>query len=1606
MTAAKQILGDKFLKNFAPLGDLDAERFARITKNCKVESYEAGAKLFNIGDRDNRTIYLTSGQICLTFRSGTERIITAETNQARNALVPEQPRQATAVAKTAITILVIETDALDQVLHFNDSYEVNEIDLDEEDDGNDWMTMFLQSKAFLKLRAQNIQALMMRLEEIPVKAGQTIIKQGDDDGYYYIVKRGKCRVSRKPSAGSSEIEVAILGVGAGFGEEALIMREPRSATITMTENGQLMRLSREDFTRLLAEPLVQIVSYKDVARNPKNIFVDVRSYDEYVQDGIRNSEHSPLAEMRAKIHTFDSHKQYVMVSNEGGRASAAAFLLCQQGLDAVVLNRGLWGVPEEIARGNGDVGELANIPVIDNVVDFHKMPQQEAIVEIFDVYADYDQLEDQLEGLHVNNEAAKSLNPETGAKEEIAEPVSKANEKLINDPRVNAIFARAKERVVQEARKAKVAEQARRKAEQGLDKLKREAEQAKIEAEKARKQVEVASHQSAEVARLEAIKEAARLREVELGCKQAEVEEAIRQAEEEAKRAHASESAYREAQEENARLKREMEVALERTKADSRKSVEALKLFAEQEERHFKKMAKRRAREEEKIARDVEKERVKAEKKLNSLKKKLENNNAVIENQLTSFEEEGKTRAEQDIIEQRIEMLREEQSQLESALQHIALNIEYAEKAQAARIEAVAKLEEMRLKAEKVRAEAARYACIAADNSYTEDDQLSAQQNAKRMAEKQLVLEESIREAEAEIARKQAIEDARRSAEEEIQQIRENAAKEKARIEQRALKIADAARKEAEKQAEQMRAMELAAKQAEIDSAEKKAFEEAQRARQAEDARLKAEAEIEKLRQDAEQARIDLEKQLSADIKRSEIEHEVARVRADELVNKQNEIDEISKATEQASLRAMAAEEAKLNAEQEIERLKAEIEEARAAQKSTDSSSNNKKLELDEAELLRKQQEILEIGKTLEKEAKRIQAAEAAQIEAQEEIARLRGEVESLTRQAQQQLNNDVKRAATENASVRQQAEELNQKQRLVEEAIQQAQQQAQMAREAIEAKAKAEAQAKKLKAQSDLALMQAKEMVRKSKEEAREEFQREIEQARAEEAALREAEIKEAIRKTKLESRRAEAAEKARLAAEREIERLKVAAEVRRIKAEKAIKESIKTAGQSADNTIIGIQNRRNSTNSQYNQQVVARQSSGVDFFQYEPPTDLEVQDDMNLLFTNIDVGEQPAGAMDQIIAMSNESKKTDDEPEEELDSKVTSSAWVSDQVMWEATLGIREDEKAQAAVQPVEEISLPGQQYKADRDSIQARQMRKSVREEDRNSSDPTMFKGRDLNPYAVKHVASVPTIRRKQIKAWIKKGKILLWFIPVIVALGYYFTLSQEDQVALQLKISKSVSGVFGGSDISKDAKKLIEETEARLAQEKETKAITKGQQKPAGSAAVKAKTKAPVVEKSGSNVANTIRKENAGSRSFSGKDIPFNDQPAPVVSAPLPGAINKGQPVLPPLPDSKSASRITVTTGQNSAQSSRPVTTSSTNQTREVITSVDGVAVGKVVNNPTPAPGADKPVAGRTSLGELPPSSFDASDPGIDVNAEQNSMTFEKRDNSNLETPVAK
>jgi len=802
------------------------------------------------------------------------------------------------------------------------------------------------------------------------------------------------------------------------------------------------------------------------------------------------------------------------------------------------------------------------------------------------------------------------------------------------------------------------------------------------------------------------------------------------------------------------------------------------------------------------------------------------------------------------------------------------------------------------------------------------------------------------------------------------------------------LRVTEQARQEAERRAEQQREQELAAKQSEIELAEQKAKEEAERALAAEQARLQAETEVERLKIEAEQARLELEKQLNADIKRSEIEHQVAQARAEELVNKQTEIDEIARVAEQASLRAMAAEEARLNAEQEIERLIAEIEQARKSHDINVKQVSKQQFELEEAELKRKQKEILEIGKVLEQEARRVQAAEAAQIQAQEEIARLRTEVDILTRQAQQQLSEDVQHAAEKNAAVRQQAEELARKQRQLESATQQAQHDAQRAKDAIEARNSVEVEIERLKAQSQWAINQAKELVRRTKVEAKEQVEREIKQARVEAAATSQAEAKEAARKAKLEAKRAEAAEKARKAAEREIERLKVAAEVQRIKAENAIRDSIKAANRPA-----AIRTRAPAQVAKLQGPIDLEQpltpedsfSSGVDIFNYEPPNDLEVQDDMSLLFTNIDVGSnQPRGATDLIKAISKEQKSMQDDDDNKDDQPT--SAWVSDQVMWEATLGIREDEKAKKIIEPKKKDDKPsgfftfGNQQAPETTTIGRHVKRAEV--ETQPDSTRSVFKGRELNPNLRRSI-DISTLPRRQFANWRKKVKVVLWLSPLIVGFGYYMSLSEQQQVDLQLKLANSVKGMFASSDkdISSKAEKLIKETEARLNSKEQS--------------AIRSTVDDSASDKTSHDVAIRQQRETSirHTKTIREKNSPRNEErlqnsktmvqpiPAPEPTAQMNSYNAQGaQPTLPPLPDVKASLNSQTTSTIPAANDAQSENSNVVDQEQHRSTS------------------------GRTSIGVLPPTT-PVRQTG-DVNAEQNTATFHSESNGNLETPIAK
>jgi CRP-like cAMP-binding protein len=333
------------LKTLVPPNALNAENFQELAGQAFVEEIAAGKTIFKLGDLDRKTTYLLEGQVEMTAEDGQMQIIKGGTDAAKHPLANLQPRKHSAKAKTACKITRFDSDLLDILLTWDQlsGIEVSEILVEENDsDDGDWMTRMLQSRAFLQVPPANIQAMFMRIQEVPMRKGETVLKQGDDGDYYYIIKTGKVKVTRASKTGS-ELTLATLKDGDAFGEEALLSEAKRNATVTMDSDGTLMRLSKEDFNALLKEPMLSWLELEEAQEMVRNgaRWLDVRLESEHANTGINGSDNIPLFMLRLKVDSLDSNIPYIVYCDTGRRSSAAAFLLSERGFQAYCLKGGL-----------------------------------------------------------------------------------------------------------------------------------------------------------------------------------------------------------------------------------------------------------------------------------------------------------------------------------------------------------------------------------------------------------------------------------------------------------------------------------------------------------------------------------------------------------------------------------------------------------------------------------------------------------------------------------------------------------------------------------------------------------------------------------------------------------------------------------------------------------------------------------------------------------------------------------------------------------------------------------------------------------------------------------------------------------------------------------------------------------------------------------------------------------------------------------------------------------------------------------------------------------------------------------------------------------------
>jgi CRP-like cAMP-binding protein len=329
-----------------PLNALSPEYQLNLARKSSVHSLRADQYLFKAGDALEHAIFILSGEIQLEDSAG-KRVssLSAGSADAKHRVAHHSPRRVSARCISNVSYLRVDASLLDIMLTWDQSnaLEVNELGEEQANNQDDWMVKLLQMRVFQLVPPANLQAMFLRMSEIKVLAGDTIIKQDQDGDYFYAIIAGQCLVTREVSGGK-DLPLAELAPGSCFGEEALIADTKRNATVTMLTDGSLMRLSKQDFRSLLTEPVSRRISFGDAQKMVdagQAKWLDVRLPTEHSAQHLPGSLSIPLYLLRKKVSALDDKMAYIVYCDSGSRSSAAVFLMIQRGFNAYVLDKGI-----------------------------------------------------------------------------------------------------------------------------------------------------------------------------------------------------------------------------------------------------------------------------------------------------------------------------------------------------------------------------------------------------------------------------------------------------------------------------------------------------------------------------------------------------------------------------------------------------------------------------------------------------------------------------------------------------------------------------------------------------------------------------------------------------------------------------------------------------------------------------------------------------------------------------------------------------------------------------------------------------------------------------------------------------------------------------------------------------------------------------------------------------------------------------------------------------------------------------------------------------------------------------------------------------------------
>ncbi len=334
-----------------PFSSLSDQRVQEALEALRVVDLGAGESI-TLRPRSAGTdyVYVIEGEADVAFGSDRAVRIGPTNDETRPIALESGIASVTISAPAHLLLARVESDVLDYLV----SWDTLGRGLGTEaDDVASRVAAVRHSLAFRRLPLECVEEAFRRMKKVPVRQGQEVVRQGEPGDAFYVIESGHAEVWRTGIYDDEPQKVDEMGPGEPFGEDALVMKGSRGATVRMMDDGVLLRMDKEDFDELIGQQLIERVepplakAFLDAGYVP----LDVRYEEEFEEHHLANAKLIPLPELRHRFAELDPKQNYLVYCKSGGRSAVGTLLLRQRNFHAVSLATGLREWPYEMIHG-------------------------------------------------------------------------------------------------------------------------------------------------------------------------------------------------------------------------------------------------------------------------------------------------------------------------------------------------------------------------------------------------------------------------------------------------------------------------------------------------------------------------------------------------------------------------------------------------------------------------------------------------------------------------------------------------------------------------------------------------------------------------------------------------------------------------------------------------------------------------------------------------------------------------------------------------------------------------------------------------------------------------------------------------------------------------------------------------------------------------------------------------------------------------------------------------------------------------------------------------------------------------------------------------------